>query len=105
MASRFQLWRIFTAKWLNGAGKRPKHHPKMHGMISTMANLVKDRILAELLEITEVLLRIVYLKDRAALPGTQQALRNLLDPDTSEPASKRFYRIDARAKAADASQH
>jgi len=71
-----------------------------------MANPVKDRILAELLEITEVLLddRLSE-EDRAALQGAQHALRNILDPDTWEPASEIFYRIGSKAKTAGSSQH
>jgi hypothetical protein len=35
-------------------------------------------------------------EDRTALHGAQQALRNILEPDTSHPASQTFYRIGAR---------
>ncbi|MGY3581559.1 hypothetical protein ACVIGB_000369 [Bradyrhizobium sp. USDA 4341] len=71
-----------------------------------MTNPVKDRILAELIEINEVLLDDRLLEeDRAALQGAQQALRNLLDPHTWEPASEIFYRIGARPKTVGRSQH
>jgi hypothetical protein len=57
----------------------------------------RDRIEAEILEI-ETLLADDQLsdEDRAALHGAQQALRNVLDPDTWHPASQTFYRTDAR---------
>lgn len=69
-----------------------------------MSNPVKDRILAELLEVTEVLLddRLPE-EDRAALQGAQ--LRNILNPDAWEPASEVFFRIGARRKSAGTSQH
>lgn len=71
-----------------------------------MSNPVKDRILAELLEITEVLLdHRLPEEDRAALQGAQQALRNLLDPGAWEPASEIFFRIGGRTKSAGTSQH
>lgn len=67
-----------------------------------MANPVKDRIRAELLEIAEVLLddRLPE-EDRAALQGAEQALRNLLEPDAWEPASEIFYRIGASTTLAE----
>jgi hypothetical protein len=34
--------------------------------------------------------------ERIALHGAQQALRNILEPDTWHPASQTFYRIDNR---------
>jgi hypothetical protein len=55
----------------------------------------RDAIEAELLEI-EGLLQDERLKeeDRHALHGAQQALRNVLDRDTWQPASQTFYQID-----------
>jgi hypothetical protein len=35
-------------------------------------------------------------EDRAALHGAQQALRNVLDPQTWHPANQTFYRVGAR---------
>ena len=57
----------------------------------------RDAIEAELLEI-EGQLQDERLKDedRHALHGAQQALRNVLDRDTWQPASQTFYQIDAR---------
>ena len=56
-----------------------------------------NAIEAEILEI-EVLLQDHRLKDedRHALHGAQQALRNVLDRDTWQPASQTFYAIDNR---------
>lgn len=71
-----------------------------------MSSPVKDRILAELLEVTEVLLdHRLPEEDRAALQGAQQALRNVLNPDAWEPASEIFFRIGTRRKSAGTSQH
>ena len=50
----------------------------------------RDAILAELLEIESLL------QDDFALHGAQQALRNILEPDTWHQASQTFYRIDNR---------
>jgi hypothetical protein len=61
----------------------------------------RDVILAELLEI-ERLLQDDRLndQDRFALHGAQQALRNILEPDTWHQASQTFYRIDNRPSEA-----
>jgi hypothetical protein len=58
---------------------------------------MSDAILAELLEIEGILSddRLSD-QDRTALHGAQQALRNILEPDTWQPASQAFYRIGAR---------
>ena len=57
----------------------------------------RDAILAELLEIEGILLDDrLNDEDRHALHGAQQALRNVLDRDTWQPASQTFYQIDAR---------
>jgi hypothetical protein len=58
---------------------------------------MRDSILAELLEIEGMLLddRLTD-DDRTALYGAQQALRNMLEPDTWQPASQTFYRLGAR---------
>jgi hypothetical protein len=55
----------------------------------------RDTIDAELLDI-EGLLQHERLKDRHALHGAQQALRNVLDRDTRQPASQTFYQINNR---------
>jgi hypothetical protein len=56
--------------------------------------MTRDAIMAELLEI-EGLLQDDRLNDndRHALHGAQQALRNILDPETWHQASQTFYRI------------
>jgi hypothetical protein len=61
----------------------------------------RDAILAELMEI-EGMLQDDRLndQDRIALHGAQQAMRNILDPDTWQPASQTFYRIDNRPSEA-----
>ena len=61
----------------------------------------RDAINAELLEI-EGMLQDDRLSDydRIALHGAQQALRNILEPDTWHPASQTFYRIDNRPSEA-----
>ena len=60
-----------------------------------------DAIMTELLEI-EGLLQDEGLNDndRHALHGAQQALRNILDPETWHQASQTFYRIDNRPSEA-----
>ncbi|KYK50027.1 hypothetical protein A1D31_22205 [Bradyrhizobium liaoningense] len=57
----------------------------------------RDAIAAELAEI-ELLLADTRLKDedRFALFGAVQALSNILDPDTWDPASQTFYRLGHR---------
>jgi hypothetical protein len=62
----------------------------------------RDRIEAEILEI-EALLADDKLsdEDRAGLHGAQQALRNVLDPETWHPASQTFYRVGARPTEAE----
>jgi hypothetical protein len=57
----------------------------------------KRRLEAEILEI-DALLEDARLSDecRAALEGAQQALRNVLYPETWHTASQTFYRINAR---------
>ena len=57
----------------------------------------RDAIKAELLEI-EAQLQDERLKDedQHALHGAQQALRNMLDRDTWQPASQTIYQIDNR---------
>jgi hypothetical protein len=59
--------------------------------------VIRDTILAELLEIEGTLLddRLTD-EDRAALHGAQQALRNILEPDTWQLASQTFYRVGTR---------
>jgi hypothetical protein len=61
----------------------------------------RDAIMAELLEI-EALLQDDRLNDsdRYALFGAQQALRNVLDAGTWQPASQTFYRIDNKPSEA-----
>jgi hypothetical protein len=61
----------------------------------------RDAILAELMEL-EGMLQDDRLndQDRIALRGAEQALRNILDPDTWQPASQTFYRIDKRPSEA-----
>ena len=61
----------------------------------------RDAINAELLEL-EGMLQDNRLKDydRIALHGAQQALRNILEPDTWHRASQTFYRIDNRPSEA-----
>ena len=61
----------------------------------------RDAILTELLEI-ESLLEDDRLNDhdRFALHGAQQALLNMLEPDTWPQASQTFYRIDNRPSEA-----
>ena len=56
--------------------------------------MTRDAIMAELLEI-EGLLQDDRLNDndRHALHGAQQALRNILDPETWHQASQTFYQI------------
>jgi hypothetical protein len=63
---------------------------------------MKDRIESEILEI-EALLSDIRISDehRAALHGAQQALRNVLDPETWHPASQTFYRVGARPTEAE----
>jgi hypothetical protein len=61
----------------------------------------RDAIVAELMEI-EGMLQDDRLNDheRVALHGAQQALRNVLEPDTWHPASQTFCRIDNRPSEA-----
>ena len=61
----------------------------------------RDAIMTELLEI-EGLLQDEGLNDndRHALHGAQQALQNILDPETWHQASQTFYRIDNRPSEA-----
>jgi hypothetical protein len=63
--------------------------------------MTRDAIVAELLEI-EALLQDDRLNDsdRYALFGAQQALRNVLDAGTWQPASQTFYRIDNKPSEA-----
>jgi hypothetical protein len=65
-----------------------------HWRIIYSAAMTRDAIMAELLEI-EGLLQDDRLNDndRHALHGAQQALRNILDPETWHQASQTFYRI------------
>jgi hypothetical protein len=57
----------------------------------------RDAIFAELLEIEATLIDDrLNDDDRHALLGAQQALRNVLDRETWQPASQTFYRIDNR---------
>jgi hypothetical protein len=62
--------------------------------------MTRDTIMVELLEI-EALLQDDRLNDsdRYAL-GAQQALRNVLDPETWSQASQTFYRIDNKPSEA-----
>jgi hypothetical protein len=65
------------------------------GRISYPSRMNRDDVEAELLEIEELLQDDrLKVEDRHALHGAQQALRNVLDPDTWHPASQTFYRID-----------
>lgn len=67
----------------------------------------RDEMLCELSEI-ELILADDQLKDedRTALYGAQQALRNVLAPETWQTASQTFYRPDARPQeASSTSQH
>ncbi|WFU75227.1 hypothetical protein [Bradyrhizobium sp. CB2312] len=59
--------------------------------------MTRDAIEAELLEI-ELILSDDQLRDedRAALFGAQQALLNVLDPETWRSGSQTFYRVGAR---------
>jgi hypothetical protein len=68
---------------------------------STLAIMNRDAIHAELLEL-EGVLQDDRLSDydRIALHGAQQALRHVLEPDTWQPASQTFYRIDNRPSEA-----
>jgi hypothetical protein len=62
--------------------------------------MTRDTIMVELLEI-EALLQDDRLNDsdRYAL-GAQQALRNVLDPETWSQASQTFYRMDNKPSEA-----
>jgi hypothetical protein len=68
---------------------------------STLAIMNRDAIHAEPLEL-EGVLQDDRLSDydRIALHGAQQALRHVLEPDTWQPASQTFYRIDNRPSEA-----
>jgi len=72
-----------------------------HWRIIYSAAMTRDAMMAELLEI-EGLLQDDRLNDndRRALHGAQQALRNILDPETWHQASQTFYRIDNRPSEA-----
>ncbi len=72
-----------------------------HWRIIYPAAMTRDAIMAELLEI-EGLLQDDRLNDndRHALHGAQQALRNILDPETWHQASQTFYRIDNKPSEA-----
>ena len=61
----------------------------------------RDAILTELLEL-EAMLQDDRLNDhdRLALHGAQQALRNIIEPETWHPASQTFYRIDNKPSEA-----
>jgi hypothetical protein len=63
--------------------------------------MTRNAIMADLLEI-EGLLQDDRLNDndRHALDGAQQALRNILDPETSHQASQTFCQIDNRPSEA-----
>jgi hypothetical protein len=63
----------------------------------------RDAILAEVIE---AVLLDDQLKDedQAALYGAQQALRNVLYPETWQPASQTFYRGGARPTEAGSSR-
>ena len=65
--------------------------------------MTRDAIMTELLEI-EGLLQDEALNDNDghALHGAQQALRNILDPETWHRASQTFYRIDNRHRPSEA---
>ena len=77
------------------------HHRTLSESPSVAAMINRDAIFAELLEI-ESLLQDDRLndQDRFALHGAQQALRNILEPDTWHQASQTFYRIDNRPSEA-----
>ena len=68
---------------------------------STLAVMNRDAIHAELLELEGVRQddRLSD-HDRIALHGAQQALRHVIEPDTWQPASQTFYRIDNRPSEA-----
>jgi len=61
----------------------------------------RDAIHTELLEL-EGMLQDDRMNDhdRIALHGVQQALRHVIEPDTWQPASQTFYRIDNRPSEA-----
>ena len=72
-----------------------------HRRIIYSAAMTRYAMMVELLEI-EGLLQDDRLNDndRHALHGAQQALRNILDPETWHQASQTFYRIDNRPSEA-----
>jgi hypothetical protein len=69
--------------------------------INYIGNMNRDAILTELLEL-EGMLQDDRLNDhdRLALHGAQQALRNIIEPETWHPASQTFYRIDNKPSEA-----
>src|SRR5258706_12189022 len=79
--------------------KTPQKKPRRRIIYS--AAMTREAIMAELLEI-EDLLQDDRLNDndRHALHGAQQALRNILDPETWHQASQTFYRIDNKPSEA-----
>ena len=82
-------------------GERRGFDGPRHWRITYPAAMTRDAIMAELLEI-EGLLQDDRLNDndRHALHGAQQALRNILDPETWHQASQTFYRIDNKPSEA-----
>jgi hypothetical protein len=92
----------FRASELLYSGERRGFDGPRHWRITYPAAMTRDAIMAELLEI-EGLLQGDRLNDddRHALHGAQQALRNILDPETWHQASQTFYRIDNKPSEAD----
>ena len=82
-------------------GKSRRIRPRAVRQISYHPHMNRDAINAELLEL-EGMLQDDRLSDydRIALHGAQQALRNILQPDSWHPASQTFYRIDNRPSEA-----
>ena len=91
----------FRASELLYSGERRGFDGPRHWRITYPAAMTRDAIMAELLEI-EGLLQDDRLNDddRHALHGAQQALRNILDPETWHQASQTFYRIDNKPSEA-----
>jgi hypothetical protein len=89
----------FRASYI--AGKGAVLMARATGESPTLRQMTRDAIMAELLEI-EGLLQGDRLNDddRHALHGAQQALRNILDPETWHQASQTFYRIDNKPSEA-----
>ena len=84
------------------SGERRDFDGPRHWRITYPAAMTRDAIMAELLEIEGLLQddRLNDDDDRHALHGAQQALRNILDPETWHQASQTFYRIDNKPSEA-----